>query len=128
MNESERRSSRYSSLSILYALMVLPLISSNRGLISSDRGAGGYFLSKSSSKRISVCLSGIFFRKAFPFSSSVAIFVLVRMLQYRDADHFTTLIILWGHFLLCQVILITVATTATCTTALRVPINAGYKW
>jgi hypothetical protein len=29
---------------------------------------------------------------------SVAVFVLVRMLQYRDADHFTTFIISWGHF------------------------------
>jgi hypothetical protein len=104
MNESERRSSKYSSLSILYALMVLLLISSNRGLISSDRGAGGYFLSKSSSKRISACLSGIFCLKAFPFSLSVAVFVLVRMLQYRDADYFTTIIVSCGHFLLCQVI------------------------
>jgi hypothetical protein len=35
---------------------------------------------------------------------SVAVFVLVRMLQYRDADYFTTIIVSCGHFLLCQVI------------------------
>jgi hypothetical protein len=35
---------------------------------------------------------------------SVAVFVLVRMLQYRDAGYFTTIIISCGHFLLCQVI------------------------
>ena len=102
MNESERRSSKYSSLSILYALMVLLLISSNRGLISSDRGAGGYFLSKSSSKRISACLSGIFCLKAFPFSLSVAVFLfgVRRTLHHKYDSYFTTFVISWCHYLL----------------------------
>jgi hypothetical protein len=61
---------------------------------------GGYFVNKSSTKRISACLSGIFFLNAFPFSLSIVVFRfgIRRTLHHKDDAYFTTFVISWYHF------------------------------